>query len=894
MSEYAEMSMRKSVTQRRLGRAVLLVGALMLSALNPAFGDKSAAKAPEATPTDQIIIKLRPIERAQAASLDAGYVASLSAVANARLQHFRPMSGDAQVFKLPSRLPIAEVQAIARRLSKHPDVEYAEPDYIMHPMLVPNDPEYNNQWHYKAFTTEVGGANLPAAWDITTGSVTQVVAVIDTGLRPHVDIDTNILDTTGRVAPGYDFISDTTVANDGDGRDSNPTDPGDNCGSGSSSWHGTHVAGTIGALSNNGVGVAGVNWNSKILPVRVLGRCGGSFSDVIDGMRWSAGLPVPGVPANDTPAKVLNLSLGGFGACGQSIQTAINNIVAAGSVVVVAAGNSNADASSFVPANCNGVITVAANNRGGDRAFYSNFSTTLIEISAPGGAQSFANDPNGVLSTLNSGITTPAGDNYIYYQGTSMAAPHVAGIASLMLSVNPALTPAQVGSRIQSTARPFAAGTSCLLNNNCGAGIINAAAAVAAAAPSASFTATATSSSRIVLGWIDESSNETGFKIERKLGLCASINQFTQITTMGANIITHANINLPANTTHSYRIRAFNAAGNSAYSNCASARTGLVGTPNSPSGLRAISAAAGQVNLAWADNSINETSFKLFRRIGTGLPALLATKAANAVSHSDTTALNNASTTTYSYFVRACNSAGCSPATTVAVVPFRPATLAASREFSSINLTWADTSANETGFQIFRKTGNCASLNPFSLIATKAANSVSHSNTGLPSGTHAYRIRSFTRSLAVPGARGFSLSSACVSATTCTVTPISIGQTVNGALSTTDCRSPVRGSISEPHYADRYSFSASAGQQVAISLTSAEVELEAEFDTYLYLIGPGGSVITEDDDSGEGFNSRIPSGSGFFTLPSSGTYSIEATSFGDDETGNYTLSLTAP
>ncbi len=477
MSEYAEMSMQKSVTQRHLGRAVLLVGALILPALNPAFGDRPAAQAPEASPTDQIIIKLRPSERAQAAALDAGYVASLSTVAYTGLQHSRRMSGNAQVFKLPGSLPIAEVQAIAQRLSAHPDVEYAEPDYIMHPMLTPNDIHYGVQWHYHE---AVGGVNLPAAWDITTGSVTQVVAVIDTGLRPHVDIDTSILDTTGRVAPGYDFITNTTTANDGGGRDSDPTDPGDGCGA-NNSWHGTHVAGTIGALSNNNsVGVAGVNWNSRILPVRVLGCGGGALSDVVDGMRWSAGLSVSGVPTNATPAKVLNLSLGGSGSpCATTYQNAINAIVAAGSVVVVAAGNSNADASNFQPANCTGVITVAANNRSGDLASYSNWSATVIEISAPGGDSPL--NPNGIASTFNAGTTGPGADAYAYSAGTSMAAPHVAGIASLMLSVNPALTPAQVLSRIQTTARPFAAGTTCALNNNCGAGIINAAAAVAAA-----------------------------------------------------------------------------------------------------------------------------------------------------------------------------------------------------------------------------------------------------------------------------------------------------------------------------------------------------------------------------------------------------------------------------
>jgi len=458
---------------------------LALAQLNPiqARGPREAAPAPS-TPlydfTDQLIVKLRDPQTSRAQILSADRLGTLSAAAGVTLAHFRPMSGDAHVLKLPQRMTVAEAEAIAARLGADPGVEYAEPDRRMFPMLVPNDTNYGLQWHYQASATEVGAANLPGAWDITTGSVSVVVAVVDTGIRPHADL-------AGRTVPGYDFISDLAVANDGDLRDADPSDPGDwviadECGAGSppsnSSWHGTHVAGTIGAATNNGVGVAGVNWTSRILPVRVLGKCGGFTSDIIDGSRWAAGLAVTGVPPNANPAKVLNLSLGGSGACSAAWQTAIDAIVAAGSVFVVAAGNSAANASGFSPANCNNVITVAANDRTGDLAFYSNFSTTLIEISAPGGETS-PTSTNGVLSTLNSGTTTPVADNYDYYQGTSMATPHVAGIASLMFSVNPALTPAQVLSAIQTTARAFPAGSSCLTFNDCGAGIINAAAAVA-------------------------------------------------------------------------------------------------------------------------------------------------------------------------------------------------------------------------------------------------------------------------------------------------------------------------------------------------------------------------------------------------------------------------------
>jgi len=466
-------------------------------------------------PTDRIIVKFRDLKLSRATKMEPSQLATLSARAGIGLSHFRAMSGDAQVLKLSGRLPMAEVEAIARKLSADPQIEFAEPDQIMRPMLFPNDPQYGNQWHYYSnvaqapYPAVAGGANLPGAWDITTGSASIVVAVIDTGLVPHADIDTNILDGSGRVVPGYDFISPDApntyyTANDGNGRDSDPTDAGDwitvaedagtdptsgnffqGCGVSNSSWHGTHVSGTIGALSNNNVGVAGINWAAKILPVRVLGKCGGYSSDIQDGIRWAAGIAVSGVPNNNNPAKVLNMSFGGPGTCSLSWQNAVNDAFNAGSVLVVAAGNENVDLASSpsTPAVCNNVISVAAVNRNGARSYYSNYGS-VVKIAAPGGEQFFSNDPNGVLSTLNSGTTTPAaspgGDIYRYYQGTSMATPHVVGIVSLMFAANPSLTPTQVLSILQGNARAFPTGTGsdCTIST-CGAGIVNAAAAVA-------------------------------------------------------------------------------------------------------------------------------------------------------------------------------------------------------------------------------------------------------------------------------------------------------------------------------------------------------------------------------------------------------------------------------
>jgi hypothetical protein len=302
-------------------------------------------------------------------------------------------------------------------------------------------------------------------------------------------------------------------------RDSDASDPGDwlnaitdqmnNSGSwfwsvycgpaGDSSWHGTHVSGTIGALSNNAIGVSGVNWNSMILPLRVLGKCGGYTSDINDAITWGSGGTVIGVPANPNVARVLNLSLGGMSPCGASTQTAINGALGRGTVVVISAGNANDNSVDYSPGNCPNVIAVGATQRQGYKSHYSNYGT-LVQISAPGGGRDYPTIANYwfVDSTLNSGTTVPSTYNYVGYAGTSMAAPHVAGIASLMLSVDPSLTPANVLAKIRSTARAFPAGgpvcdtdsspdpntanwISCQCDTSiCGAGIIDAAAAVAA------------------------------------------------------------------------------------------------------------------------------------------------------------------------------------------------------------------------------------------------------------------------------------------------------------------------------------------------------------------------------------------------------------------------------
>jgi len=399
----------------------------------------------------EVIVKFRPGFRAQAlAGLERLRKLPIDGAGLYRAAGLSAQAGDARL----------ETLRLVARLSTRDDVVYALPNYLLEAFAEPNDPLYDLQWHYEAI-------NLPSAWDRTTGSAGVVVAVLDSGVRPsHPDL-------SGKLEPGYDFVSSEGFSGDGDGRDGDPTDPeGD--------FHGSHVAGTVAAATDNGVGVAGVGWDSRILPVRVLGSVSGTLADAIDGILWSVGESVPGVPENPNPADVLNLSLGGPLLCSDvpPLQDAFDRANEAGAVVVVAAGNEGADASDFVPASCGGVIAVGATTLGGELAYYSNYGA-LVDVVAPGGdlnEDADGNgDPDGVLSTVfdeASGV-----DDYAYFEGTSMAAPHVAGVVALMKSLRPALSGAEARDILQRTARPITDG-SCSVG--CGAGLIDAAAALAA------------------------------------------------------------------------------------------------------------------------------------------------------------------------------------------------------------------------------------------------------------------------------------------------------------------------------------------------------------------------------------------------------------------------------
>lgn len=366
-----------------------------------------------------------------------------------------------------------DFESMKAQLAANPEVEYVEEDRVFNHFYEPGDggtiedQSYHQQWHL----FENYGINAPAAWDVTLGSSSTVVAVVDTGITSHPDLD-------GKVLPGADLISDPNFSNDGGGRDNDASDPGDyiqwgdGCYRGwpvDSSWHGTHVAGTIAAKTGNGTGVAGVDWNAKILPVRVLGKCGGYESDIADGVRWAAGVPVSGVGTNPNPAKVINMSLGGQGPCSFTMQNAINEANARGAVVVVAAGNDNTNMNftSYSPANCNGVLVVAAANRNGGRAYYSNYGNK-VDIAAPGGDGS-----GSVLSTHNSGQKDPGFATYSTMNGTSMAAPHVAGVVSLIFAVQPGLYPGQVRDIVRNSASSFPGSSNCT-TSTCGHGMLDA------------------------------------------------------------------------------------------------------------------------------------------------------------------------------------------------------------------------------------------------------------------------------------------------------------------------------------------------------------------------------------------------------------------------------------
>jgi serine protease len=447
----------------------------------------------DAIGTDRVIVRLHDwADAAGAEAMPSARARGLSAAARTELTPLRRMSGAAHVMRLTHALPPAEVEAIVARLKADAAVLHAEPDRRKFPLAVPTDPLFPRQW---SLHDPRGGIDAPAAWDVTTGSPAIVVAILDTGILAANR------DLAGRIAAGFDFIREDapglfTTANDGDGRDADPADPGNWLTAAEagrapfeacpqpedSSWHGTHTAGIIAAAANNDYGIAGIAWNVRLLIARVLGKCGGYTSDILDALRWAAGLPVPGVPPSPTPAVVVNLSLGAPGACSVEEQRAIDDALATGRVkaIVTAAGNDAGASVGITPGNCRGVLAVTATDRAGRRAPYASTGTN-VALAAPGGAFS-ANataGEDGILSLFNGGRTTPAADSFAFAVGTSEAAAHVSGVAALALSVQPTLTADALRTLLRRTARAFP-DASCT-TAACGAGIVDAGAAVRAA-----------------------------------------------------------------------------------------------------------------------------------------------------------------------------------------------------------------------------------------------------------------------------------------------------------------------------------------------------------------------------------------------------------------------------
>ena len=473
-------------------------------------GSTEATNAAAATQNVGVAISRAGLNRASRSSSGAS-------VPGLTVKQLRKLAIGAQLMRTSRKLTAAEATTLMRQIASDPAVVHVEADAMMQAVRdissstanapealfagAPNDPYYANyQWHFKnAATGAPGGANAAAAWSVADGTDV-TVAVLDTGITAHPDMDESL------AAAGYDFIVDSFVSGrDTDGRVPGGYDLGDwttgdkylasNGGcvdadnpAADSSWHGTHVSGTVAELTNNGLGMAGVAGSAKVLPVRVLGHCGGYTSDIADGIVWASGGHVDGVPDNQHPAQVINMSLGGGGACRATdvSGTAIAAALARGTSVVVAAGNSNADAANYTPASCPGAIAVASNGITGKRAFYSNYGST-VGISAPGGGV-YPNDgssgtpvsPTGfVWSAINTGTTVPASPSYGGYAGTSQATPHVSGTIALILGAEqdagmPRSTPAEIKNILLSSAKPFPVSE----DHPIGAGIVDAAAGV--------------------------------------------------------------------------------------------------------------------------------------------------------------------------------------------------------------------------------------------------------------------------------------------------------------------------------------------------------------------------------------------------------------------------------
>lgn len=452
----------------RLAMACVL---LMLAASPYAQEYNGPTKRAAMQSTDRIIVQWRA---SQDATAPQQKVRALGLKAKANLNLHARVGPRTDVLKLERRLIGAELAETLSQLNADPAVEFAAPDFRRQAHALPNDALVSSQWYL--LDAEISALRAEAAWNITTGSTGTVVAVLDTGIRyDHPDL--LAASSGGKLLPGYDFVSGESsssflAANDGDGHDSDPSDPGDwvsssdvsnpvfdDCELSDSSWHGTRVAGVIAARSGNAVGIAGVAWNAWILPVRVLGKCGGRDSDIMAAMRWAGGLEVPGIPTNPYPAKIINLSLGGSSTCTSAYQSIVSELAARGVLIVASAGNEGGFVSA--PANCTGVLGVTGVRHVGTKVGFSNLGPA-VDIAAPGG--NCVNVNGGpclfsIVTTTNQGRTGPGASAYTdsvnFNVGTSFSAPLVAGAAALMHAVNAHLGPEELTARIRQGASSF-------------------------------------------------------------------------------------------------------------------------------------------------------------------------------------------------------------------------------------------------------------------------------------------------------------------------------------------------------------------------------------------------------------------------------------------------------
>ena len=527
---------RQLLPLRRLSPALMALALLCgTSAFSATVSERMLPARPASTGTpadvDGVIVKFKSTRPVTALSVTTASSSTsdtaprraqaLGQRTGLRLSDGAALSSDTQVIHGQGQTTAALMKALAA----DPQVEYVVENRRRRAHATVNDPLFTGgpgvspaagQWYLSApNATLVSAINADAAWAVTTGRADVVVAVLDSGVRfKHPDLD-------GKLLAGYDFINESVTASDGDGRDANPSDPGDwitadenansptfsGCGTADSSWHGTQVSALIGATTNNAVGMAGLGRHVRILPVRVLGKCGGYDADIVAGMRWAGGLHVDGVPDNPTPARVINMSLGSNGDCasdsGRAYRDAVAELRQAGVIVVASAGNDNGAVN--MPANCAGVVAVSGLRHAGDKSGESSLGPS-VTLAAPEGncVNTVGECLYPILTASNTGKTGPACPTYTTggadaSRGTSFSAPLVSGTIALMLSAQPTLTPDRITALLKSTARTFPAPASgdttplCSSNtateqinchcttDTCGAGMLDAGAAVRAA-----------------------------------------------------------------------------------------------------------------------------------------------------------------------------------------------------------------------------------------------------------------------------------------------------------------------------------------------------------------------------------------------------------------------------